>query len=451
MLLFINLSIILFVPLILGLVVLTAILQKKTENFYFWEKLALAFAVGWGAHIIIMFLLSLAKIPLTFINILAADFTVVIAGLTGSLRQYRRGFQIPGFRALFGWPVVLFAIIGLKALFVAWSSFIKPVIDPDILNCYALGAKTIFMNKTFLGAWGVGDKPLLPFLSQAWPVIGINSWNDALLTLSHPFMFLSFLIIFYAVLRRSFGRFYSIFFTFILSSIPFLVFHAGTAYTDFPQAFYYSIATFYLFLFIKEFDHAKEPAAGYLVVSALLLGISVWAKKSGLYYAGINIAVLTLFLLINLKKIKKSDLKTLAWSALLFILIVFPWLAHHQFYTFKGFYAEATTSIPQHLLEFKSQGLSQALLRNTFFEDNWHLLGMLLLSVLLLYPRKAFSPPNIFLFAIIGAQLVMLFILFRFTNLQQCVFNETLLNRLTLHFSPVILYFCAEVIGSKIK
>jgi hypothetical protein len=39
-------------------------------------------------------------------------------------------------------------------------------------------------------------------------------------------------------------------------------------------------------------------------------------------------------------------------------------------------------------------------------------------------------------------------VLFRFTDLYQYIFNETLLNRLTFHFIPVILFFCVEIIGA---
>ena len=451
------------IPFLLGMAILAAVLQKKIEFFNFWERLALAFSIGWGCHTIVMFVLSLNRIPLTFTNIALTDFLIaVLLFFISQIRNPHPLFSPSPQHFLFfqkvlgGWGVRAFGfflgfIIGIKVAFVFWASFIKPVFDPDIIQCYALAAKMIYINKTFLISLPIGDKPLLPFLSQAWSVMGISPWNDTLLTLPHPFMFLSFLIIFYSVMARHFQRWYSLLFTFLLASIPFLVFQVGTAYTDFPQAFYYSIATFYLFLFMKEFKQGKEPASAYLIISAVLLALSVWVKKSGLYYAGINITVLTAFLIYNWKTIEKRDWRTFAFAAILFALIASPWLLYHQFLTFKGFYSETAASLiataPAQFWDSKTFNILMAICRNSFRENNWHLIGTLFLSMLILFPKKCFKSPQAFLLMIVGMQLIILFTLFRFTDLYGFILDETLLNRLTFHFIPVILFFCAQVIG----
>src|SRR3989344_3251632 len=134
MLLYLNAFITLLVPFLLGAAVFSAVLQKKLEFFAFWEKLALSFALGWGMHTIIMFLLSIMKIPLTFANIVLADLVVIVPLLPFSrniLASTTRKEESSGI-----WlPVIsycLFAVIGIKTLLVFWSSYLKPVIDPDI-------------------------------------------------------------------------------------------------------------------------------------------------------------------------------------------------------------------------------------------------------------------------------------------------------------------------------
>jgi 4-amino-4-deoxy-L-arabinose transferase-like glycosyltransferase len=440
----------LIIPFILGLAVTAALLGQTARCFGFWEKLAVAFAVGWAMHAIVMFLISLLGVPLVFLNILAADLLIAAALTAGFFkkidwRQWRpRG---PARPSLFG--LALIAVMGLKFLSVFWASFIRPVLDPDIIGCYALGAKMIWLHKTILvhGPWG--EKPLLPFLSQAWTAIGPQAWNDTLLTLPNPLLFLSFLIIFYSVLARYFKRWYALLATALLATIPFLAYQAGTAYTDFTQAFYYSLATFYLFLFMKEFKDNKEASAGYLLTGSLLLGLSIWAKKSGLYYAAIDLTALAAFLAISRPAIGKSDRRALLQSAALLIAVAAPWLLFNQVSTFRGYYVEVTSAAPV-LPDLRHHSLPvlKALYRNAFFEDNWHCLGLLFLSALALYPKRALAGQRGFLLLIILLQLACLFALFRFTSLYQFIFNETLLNRLTFHFIPVILYFCAEVIGA---
>jgi 4-amino-4-deoxy-L-arabinose transferase-like glycosyltransferase len=443
--------IILAIPCLLGLAVLAALLQQRAKFFAVGEKLALAFTVGWAVQTLIMFLISLAGVPLVFFNIAAADLIISAALILFCRKKIDwqswrpRSFSRPSLFSL-----ALMALIGIKCLLVFWASFIRPVLDPDIIHCYALGAKMIFLQKTILlnGPWG--DKPLMPFLSQAWPAIGLNAWNDTLLTLPNPLLFLSFLIIFYSALARYFPKWHALLATLLLATIPFLVYQAGTAYTDFTQAFYYSIATFYLFLFMKEFKQDKEAAAGSLLIGSLLLGLAIWAKRSGLYYAAIDLSALIVFLWSARQTIEKNDWRTFLRSALVLIAVTAPWLLFNQLSTVKGYYVEITSLAPSLPVSLRPQMLPilKALFKNTFYEDNWHFLGMLFITAVLLYPRKVLAGARIYLLLIIVLQLVCLFVLFRFTALYQFIFNESLLNRLTFHFIPVILYFCAEVIGA---
>ncbi len=441
----------LLIPLIPGLAIMAVVLRGRARSVGLAEKLALAFVVGWGAHPIIMFLISLAGVPLVFINIVLADLVFSALLLLPFARRLDwAGWRPAGFPPPSAIGLGLLALIGLKAAFVTWSAFIRPALDTDIIRTYALGAKMIFLNKTILlnGPWG--DKPLMPFLAQAWTAGASGSWNDSLLALPQPLFFLCFLTIFYAALARYFRRRYALAATALLATVPFLVYQAGTAYTDFTQALYYSLATIYLFLFVKEFGRDREGARSHLLTGALLLGLSIWAKKSGLYYAAIDLAALAPFLWTGRAALSADDRRALWQAALLLPLIAAPWLLFSRCSTFHGYYVElsAQAAVLPGGAAPHSWPVLAALYRNAFFEDNWHLLGMTLLATLAFYPRAAFSGSRRFLLFIIGLHLACLFLLFRFGSYYQYLGNETLLNRLTFHFVPVILYFCAEVIGA---
>ncbi len=443
----------LIIPWLLGLAVSAALLQDRAKFFGTAEKLALSFIAGWSAHTLVMFLISLAGVPLVFINIALADLALSACLLVLSFRRtdWWLGWRAPQADWLAPASLVLLVLIGLKALFVTWSAFIRPVLDPDIIRCYALGAKTIFLNKTVLvGGAPWGGKPLMPFLAQAWTAIGPNFWNDALLTLPNPLFFVSLLVIFYSALARYFKHWYALLATALLATVPFLVYQAGTAYTDFGQALYYSAATIYLFLFMKEFGQEKEAARGYLLAGALLLGLSVWAKKSGLYYAAIDVSAVALFLWTVREKLVKDDWVALAKSAVLLVLTAAPWLLFNQFSMVKTYSTEAAevqTVLGTEIVP-RTFPILAAFFRNAFLEDNWHGLAILFLAALAFYPRQAVSGPRKFIFLIVVLQLACLFALFRATYLYHFIFDETLLNRLTFHFIPVVLFYCAEVIGA---
>ena len=82
--------------------------------------------------------------------------------------------------------------------------------EPDLQECYTLAARMIFLNGHFPVGWPLGDETLLPSLSQAWPALTAGTWNDTVLTISHPFMFMSLLVIFFSALARRFKAWYAV-------------------------------------------------------------------------------------------------------------------------------------------------------------------------------------------------------------------------------------------------
>lgn len=441
----------LFIPVLPGLAVTAALLRGQARSFGFAEKLALGFVIGWAVHTIIMFLISLAGVPLIFANVLLADlaFSALLVLPFRRLIDWS-GWRPAGQNRFALASLALLALIGLKAMFVTWSAFIRPVLAPDIIRCYAKGAKIIFLEQSILvgGPWA--NKPLMPFLSQAWTAIGPDAWNDAVLTLPHPLFYLCFLAIFYSALARYFKGWYALLATALLATVPFLAYQAGTAYTDFTQALYYSLATIYLFLFMKERVRNREASSSYLLIGSLLLGLSIWAKKSGLYYAAIDLSVVLLFLWTIRNTIRRTDWRLYLLSAALLAAVAFPWLLFNQLSVVKAFPAETAEVMAAVQTQMVPQNfpIIAAVFRNSFLEDNWHFLAMIFLAALAFYPRKALAGANKFLLLIAVLQFACLFAIFRFTYLYQFILNESIINRLTFHFIPVILYYCAEVIGA---
>ena len=377
-----------------------------------------------------MFLLSTVGVPLTFWTVAITDILLTV--MLFIIRKPRLSFQFsPSAYAL-----IFVIVIGLKFLFIFWSALIKPVIDPDLLVCYTLAAKMIFVNGAYPIGWPIGDETLFCPLSQAWPAIAFGHWDDTILTVANPLLYLGLCTIFYCALARSFKQWFAPLGALLLGTIPFLVIHAGTAYADFPQMLYYSVATIYIYLFMKYLK--KED----LLLGCLALGLSVWVKRSGIYYAGIDLAVLAAFLAVNRKKI------SLVAPALLFLGVALPWIFHQPFQTMQDYAVQAVTAPKAFPLAVAGAQIWQAVLRNTFLEDNWHLLGILFIAALVFYCKKAFSGPRLYLLAMIFLQCLALFIIFAFTDRAVFILNETLLNRLTLPFIPIVLLYCLEVFGA---
>lgn len=467
--LLVNLFILLLIPLIFGLLLLSLFIRKSCEYLFFWEKLAVSFAIGLGFLTIIMFVLGFARIPITFFNTLITVlllsglislYLVKIKSFCISSTEAKNAFKTSEKFTVFEYILVL--LISLKTIFVFFATLIKPVVDVDAFQQYTIVAKGVFYSKTFLtpylGNFGI-DKPLFTFLSQAWVFLGLHTINDALVKVLTPILFVCFLIIFYAALRRYYARVYGLLFTFLLSTLPFIVYHATTAYSDFPMTFYYATATIYLFLFMKDFPQNKDRSFVNITISFALLAIAVWAKRAGIVLSGVNIVMLMVYLTTQRKDIQKPDFKKLAIGFIIFMLAISPWIAYGQTGMFVKVFkslvkteqvAPADTAIaevaPDPTTLPKTNVIFSTFLRKNFLYADWHLTWLLLLIALIFFYKRSFGLPHALLLAIIFLDITAVFVQFSTGEQFKWLLDGTLLDRLVMNEVPIILYFCAEAI-----
>jgi hypothetical protein len=411
--------------------------------------------------VMIMFFLALVRVPVDRTNILFSC-SLLAAGTVWYLVRKRSflfdALEVRGALKFerHGWSVLeslLLALLGLKTLYLFFVTLVKPVVDIDALSMYTAGAKGIFYAKTFLTTFvlsTVQDKPLFPYLSQAWVLIGLGDFNDCLVKVLTPVMFLCLLVIFYSALRRSFSRPSSLVFTFLLSTLPFMVFHAATAYSDFPQMVYYSLASIYLFLFIKENELGRAEAGSYLTVSLILLAASIWIKRGGFALAALNLAVLLVYLLVN-KLLERDKWRPLLPAAVAFLFIALPSIVYGQAgFLFSGVQsivggatAEAGASVS---VIDRLQVVTAAVSRKLFLYADWQLLWLLFVLVLIFCFRRAFQGPLRYLLAMIVLGLGAIVAQFSFGSSFAYLQDGTLLDRLVMSLVPVVLFYCAEAI-----
>ncbi len=483
------------IPLILGITILSLF---SLRNYYFWEKLALSFCAGLGILTIIMFLMVKFGIPLTLINILIITIGLIVLISIYRLKPHIKmwginkkniphtsvwGSQQPPLftkneilqafsflkQKYSAFEYFLFISISLKVLYVSFSALIKPLVDVDSFQFYSIVAKGIFYDKTFTLPYlqqFMGDKPLFPFLAQGWSFISLQSSNDALFKIIYPVLFVCFLIIFYSVLRKSYKRLYSLLFTFLLSTLPFFIYHLTTAYSDSTITIYYSIATLYLFAFMKDSEQNQEN----LFMAAIFTGLTIWAKKAGLVLCSVNIFVLLVYLGIKFKSIDKSPHQSVwcgdkqMWkkviiAALLFLMVSGPWLITGQFGTIinvsksiLGLNPATETIVAQQTQpEGNYAMVLQIFLKKLFLYADWHLLWLLFIVSILFFYKNVFKMPQILLLIIIILDLLALFLQFGTGETFKWLLDGTLLDRLVMPITPVALLFCATAIIPGLK
>jgi hypothetical protein len=383
----------------------------------------------------------------------------LLAGSLILLKQKNFCLSLEDFRWLrpnFDWlEYLLLSLISLKVIFVYFSALIKPVIDVDAFQFYSIVAKGIFYDHTFTLPYlqqFIGDKPLLPFLTQGWVLLGLNQANECLIKLLSPTVFLLLLVIFYSALKRFLNRKFSLLFTFLFSTLPFLIYHATTAYADLIVTFYYFVGTIYLWLFLKGLSEQKASMAD-LIVSMVFLGFTVWAKKAGVVLAGIDLFVLLFALALYRAKIAKIQIKTIIISLLLFMIIAFPVVASGRIAgvlniakNVTGMAPTPVQTAPTGEIDILGTGLV-IFARKTFLYADWQLTFGLLIVILLFFFKRALRPPDLFLLMIILLDITSLFVQFGSGETWRWLLDGTLLDRLLMNEVPLLLYYCAIVIG----
>lgn len=458
--------VVLGVPFLLGLFILSLLLQKQAGQFFFWEKIALAFAVGLGLLTALMYALTAINIPLNLQIILLAVGAII--GLIALYLFYLRIFclNLNEIRSAFDFKKlklnwlegVLLGLIGFKVIYTFFIALIKPMIDVDAFQFYSIVAKGIFFTGKFFDPYFfqfISDKPPFPFLAQGWAFIGLGTVNDAQFKALWPALFLCFIIIFYSIMRRSAPRWFSLLFTFGLSSLPLMLYHVGTAYSDFPVTFYYSAGTFYLFLFMKEFEKAAN-SRGYLWLAAILLAVSLWVKKAALVLTGIDLIILLIFLFRRRARLSLSVSKPLLYGLVLFFLLSLPIIVQSRLQLVFGTIQSLGAAPPEFVqASEKSLGLGEktaiiatTFLRKIFLYGDWQLLGALLIVSLVFFPKTAFSPPARYLLIILLIDFLSVFVQFESGGSFHWLLDGTLLDRLVMNEMPLALFFCAELIGS---
>ncbi|MFA4884252.1 MAG: hypothetical protein WC601_00510 [Desulfotomaculaceae bacterium] len=460
----INLAVFFFLPYCLGALVVAAASIKNPNSFNPWEKAALSFPLGLGLLAMTMYLLDLSSIPVTLTNIglavLAYDAGLLVyLHLNKALKRPTLSFSKPSFDL--DWQEwALFILITLKSSFIFFSALVKPMIDVDAFIFYSIVAKALYFKHTAFSLYGSQlfmHKTPLPFFAQGWVLIGLQTANDNWLKIISPLLLLSLLIIFYNILRRSQSRKLSLFFTFLLSSLPFIVYHATTAYADVPQTFYFTASALYLGRFLKDFSE-RPPERDYapLLISFIFAAITIWAKNAGLMLAGANILALLLFLFLEKRQLSAKDIRNVALAFVLLLVLVMPLIVPRM-----NFFVGMVRGVAGHqdpntlavvknaaqipLVE-KTRTISQIFVNKLFFYGDWQLAWALLVISLLFFYRQALAVPQRYLLGILVLATMTVFVQFESSGTFVWLLDGTLLDRLIMNEVPLALFVSAQAI-----
>jgi len=421
------------------------------------ESLGLSYGLGLGVVAIIMTCLALAQIKFNIFNILVTFILILVllAGISKIFIKSKNRYPkiVLARKKMSKGELFFVSLILLEVIFAFFVSMIKPIESYDAVAHWGVKAKIlyslgglpldIFSQPSLYWVTFTGDYPwLLPF-AQSYIYSFINSFNDFAPKIIGPLFFAACLVVFYSILRRiNLKRLPAVIFTFALASIPHFNNYAATGYADLILGFYYSLGFLYLYLWFEEQKNI------YLLLSAVFSALACYVKCEGILLAGINVITFLIFILSKGAGNKKVIFKDFifyiiilaALSAPMFLLkqITCANLSNHtvSLKAFSNFKWDNLFRLPLIMYAYQKQFFNLKLWNFTWVLFFAGLFFSILRGILFKKELK-------FLITALGIIFLSHSCIYVISpNVSQ---DLKTLNRLLLHFLPLVIFFIARV------
>ncbi len=322
----------------------------------------------------------------------------------------------------------LILLVSLRLIYIFSQSLLIPVYSWDAFATWAYRAKAFYLSGAFDFSAGVESYPhasypnLIPLL-ECWLYNGMGTLDDRLVKIIFPLFFVSFLLVAYYFLRRLTSRKYSLTGIYLVTAMPFLIYHSTISYADLPLMVYSTSAIMMLVLWMRE------NKGSYLVIGGLLAGFGAFTKLEGIAYAGI-ISILFLAYIMKSRSKFKPFLKFLIPLSVIVLLHI-------------AFVKAMNLSTERMCIDFTLSNISRIpYILKTFFYSlfiwgNWNIMWALLIFAILFNIKGIQRERLTFIIGAILSYLVLYLAIFIFTSDFKHLISGSVLNRLFLHFTPL--------------
>ena len=234
--------------------------------------------------------------------------------------------------------IVLIVLILFQVLTSIFITVIFPVRFWDAITCWSFKAKAFFLDKTIYDFYSKHSYkfshpsyPILLPLLQTYSYFSMGTLNENLMKLIFPLFYISLLIVNYGFLRikyseinpkvnnnsakikkdnRILGKNYpkitSLFFTFILSTVPIIFDHSYIEYTNLAFAFYLYLSVMFMILWIR-FKNDGLKTNRLIILSAIFASQLPLLRSEGILFLGFIFILFAFFLFKSKDHIFKSN------------------------------------------------------------------------------------------------------------------------------------------------
>lgn len=410
------------------------------------ERAGLSFLFGIGFITLILFFSSWLGIRITPLNILTILFLLIVLSLAMcNLLKRKIEIKLPNllrnFILLRWYEKIIILFIGIAFLSSFLISVYYPVNSWDALALYDFTAKIVAQTGYFVQIadqfYYFAQYPLLVSLGHTIVYL-FGGWNPQFI---YPLYFLSFAIIFYSLIRKESTRFISLLATLVLVTSPRLFTHSTIAYTNLPYTVYYVIGTIYLYIAIVR----DKPQ--YLFMSALLIGLSTWARSAEPLW-------LSEVLIVMVYALHKKSIYPALTFLLPFFIIQQPWnIFQARLYGVTLSTAGQLSLIPKILsagVDFKRiWDVSLYINRNVV--ESWGPILAIFLIFVFFDIKNKFKRRSLIMLVIILANFMAVYVgtyLFSIRFEEWSVIPDSA-TRMAMFFPPLMIYYISLALGNR--
>lgn len=325
-------------PTLCGYIIISVLLYRDTSTTIL-ERITVGFALGLGLLTFFMFYMGLLDIKFTSATLYIVQALYTLPFIAGYIFLQRTRphtvfkneptllFMNKTSPILTMACAVILVWLAMKAGFVLFESFNRPIYSHDNWSSWSSGAKFFYYrgglelnpsSEYFFGGnyriWH--GHPLLTPLAEVWMAVNLGRFDEILSKAWSPFYYIATITLLYSAIKREGGRVTALACAFMLSSAPLLTYHALDSYADMPLSFYVLGGSVFLWRYMEE------RRRGPLMVAGLLFAIAAFTKNEGVLYLLFAFTALFIYILFE---------KKLRWRELLYFLvpamIILPWIA----------------------------------------------------------------------------------------------------------------------------
>ena len=308
------------------------IINMISTSFSLMEKVGLSFPIGIAVETIAMLIIDQMGVNFSITSLLLIQVIILLGISVPTIlkekKNITRSIRFSAKHSLSGtnfvWLIFMIAIIYIEYMNFYKCIYIPPY-DNDSLSSFDTIGFVAAMEHTYKGL-SLFDKNYIinvhgpgstityaPFVQLSYAyVYTLGAETSKIIP---ALMYLSFLIAFYGVIKRSTSKTAAAVATFFVIMTPDMTMFSSLSMTNVMHAVFASLGIIYIYLFIKQ----REKKDLYL--SGILLGANMWCRTEGVVFVITAFAIFLIYSIISKKYKSFIIFATLAVLPALFWVI----------------------------------------------------------------------------------------------------------------------------------